>query len=122
MEKFKPCCFYNFEAMKNLELNKTLFAILITLNAISIILTFCLISFGGKEANPIAYNMVKINPYLFVSYALILWILAYYIIFKYLPNKIGKMANKFATLCLSFLISWFFIDALHDTILFTSII
>ena len=108
--------------MKNIELNETLFAVLITLNAISIILTFCLLSFGGKEVNPIAYNMIKINPYLFVSYVFILWILAYYIIFKYLPNKIGKMANNIATLSLSLLLAWLFIDALHDAILFTRLI
>ncbi len=107
--------------MKSIELNETLFVILVTLNAMSIILTFCLLSFGGMEANPVAYNMIKVSPYLFISYVFILWALMYYLIFRYLPYKIGWKANKIAMLCLLFLLMWFFIDTLHDTILFTKL-
>ncbi len=98
-------------------MNQTLFLSVITINAISIILTFCLLSFGGEEINPIANKLIQFHPYIFLSYVFFMWGLMYYFNVC-LPFKIkNRKVRNISYLCLLALLIWFLIDASHNFLL-----
>lgn len=101
--------------------NETLFAILITINGISIVLTLCLLSCGMQELNPIAHQMIALHPYLFVAYVFLLWGLLYYFA-VHQSRRIGGMVAEAGELCLGTALVWFLIDATHDLTVFLGVI
>lgn len=93
-------------------MNRTLFITVISVNAVSIVLTFFLLSLGGYEENPIAAKLIKIHPYVFVAFIFLMWGIMY-LVFVYLPSKIVTI-RRISNLCLFALLIWLLIDMFHN--------